>query len=220
MNQQLDPPAAELLRVSLERRGLRILLNRQTVAIEGEDRVRSVRFEGDETVDADLVVMAAGVRPNVELAKAAGLHCERAIVVDDPLQTYDPRVYAVGECVQHRRATFGLVAPIWDQARVAAAHLAGSGHRRYVQQATATKLKVTGVDLYSAGDIVGGEGSEDLVLRDRRGGIYKRLVVAGNRLTGAVLYGDVADGPWYFDLIQQRTDISSIRDQLLFGRAA
>jgi nitrite reductase (NADH) large subunit len=159
------------------------------------------------------------VRPNVELAKTAGLHCERAIVVDDTLQTYDPRVYAVGECVQHRRATFGLVAPIWDQARVAAAHLAGSGHRRYVQQATATKLKVTGVDLYSAGDIVGGEGSEDLVLRDRRGGIYKRLVVAGNRLTGAVLYGDVADGPWYFDLIQKRTDISSIRDQLLFGRA-
>jgi nitrite reductase (NADH) large subunit len=219
MNQQLDPPAAELLRASLERRGLRILLNRQTVAIEGEERVRSVRFEGGEVVDADLVVMAAGVRPNVELAKAAGLHCERAIVVDDTLQTYDPRVYAVGECVQHRRATFGLVAPIWDQARVAAAHLAGAGHRRYVQQATATKLKVTGVDLYSAGDIVGGEGSEDLVLRDRRGGIYKRLVVAGNRLTGAVLYGDVADGPWYFDLIQKRTDISSIRDQLLFGRA-
>ncbi|MBW8899152.1 MAG: NAD(P)/FAD-dependent oxidoreductase, partial [Massilia sp.] len=219
MNQQLDPPAAELLRASLERRGLRILLNRQTVAIEGEERVRSVHFEGGEIVDADLVVMAAGVRPNVELAKAAGLHCERAIVVDDTLQTYDPRVYAVGECVQHRRATFGLVAPIWDQARVAAAHLAGAGHRRYVQQATATKLKVTGVDLYSAGDIVGGEGSEDLVLRDRRGGIYKRLVVAGNRLTGAVLYGDVADGPWYFDLIQKRTDISSIRDQLLFGRA-
>jgi nitrite reductase (NADH) large subunit len=219
MNQQLDPPAAELLRASLELRGLRILLNRQTVAIEGDERVTAVRFDDGETVDADLVVMAAGVRPNVELAKGAGLHCERAIVVDDTLQTYDPRVYAVGECVQHRRATFGLVAPIWDQARVAAAHLAGAGHRRYVQQATATKLKVTGVDLYSAGDIVGGEGSEDLVLRDRRSGIYKRLVVAGNRLTGAVLYGDVADGPWYFDLIQQRTDISSIRDQLLFGRA-
>jgi nitrite reductase (NADH) large subunit len=140
-------------------------------------------------------------------------------IAGDTLQTYDPRIYAVGECVQHRRSTFGLVAPIWDQARVAAAHLAGRGHRRYVQQATATKLKVTGVDLYSAGDIVGGEGSEDLVLRDRRMGVYKRLVVAGNRLTGAVLYGEVADGPWYFDLIQQRTDISSIRDQLLFGRA-
>jgi nitrite reductase (NADH) large subunit len=220
MNQQLDPPAAELLRASLERRGLRILLNRQTASIEGEERVRAVRFEDGDEIGTDLVVMAAGVRPNVKLARDAGLHCERAIVVDDTLQTYDPRVYAVGECVQHRRATFGLVAPIWDQARVAAAHLAGAGHRRYVQQATATKLKVTGVDLYSAGDIVGGEGSEDLVLRDRRGGIYKRLVVAGNRLTGAVLYGDVADGPWYFEMIQQRTDISAIRDRLLFGQAS
>jgi nitrite reductase (NADH) large subunit len=219
MNQQLDAPAAELLRASLERRGLRILLNRQTAAIEGEIKVQAVRFDDGERVQADLVVMAAGVRPNVELAKSAGLHVERAIVVDDTLQTYDPRVYAVGECVQHRRSTFGLVAPIWDQARVCAAHLAGSGHRRYVQQATATKLKVTGVDLYSAGDIVGAEGTEDLVLRDRRGGVYKRLVVAGNRLTGAVLYGDVLDGPWYFELIQKRTDISAMRDQLLFGQA-
>jgi len=219
MNQQLDPPAAELLRAALERRGLRILLNRQTAAIDGDERVRSVRFADGETVDADLVVMAAGVRPNVELAKAAGLHVERAIVVDDTLQTYDPRVYAVGECVQHRRSTFGLVAPIWDQARVCAAHLAGAGHRRYVQQATATKLKVTGVDLYSAGDIVGAEGSEDLVLRDRHGGVYKRLVVTGNRLTGVVLYGDVTDGPWYFELIQKRTHIGPIRDRLLFGEA-
>ncbi len=219
MNQQLDPPAADLLRASLERRGLRILLSRQTSAIAGAGRVQSVRFACGEEIPADLVVMAAGVRPNVELARDAGLHCERAIVVDDTLQTYDPRIYAVGECVQHRRATFGLVAPIWDQARVCAAHLAGSGHRRYVQQATATKLKVTGVDLYSAGDIVGGAGSEDLVLRDRRGGVYKRLVVAGNRLAGVVLYGDVADGPWYFDLIRNGTDISSIRDHLLFGQA-
>jgi nitrite reductase (NADH) large subunit len=219
MNQQLDAPAAELLRASLERRGLRILLNCQTAAIEGEGKVEAVRFGDGERIEADLVVMAAGVRPNVELAQSAGLHVERAIVVDDTLQTYDPRVYAVGECVQHRRSTFGLVAPIWDQARVCAAHLAGNGHRRYVQQATATKLKVTGVDLYSAGDIVGGEGSEDLVLRDRRGGVYKRLVVAGNRLTGAVLYGDVGDGPWYFELIQKRTDISAMRDQLLFGQA-
>lgn len=144
---------------------------------------------------------------------------ERAIVVDDCLQSYDPRVYAVGECVQHRRATFGLVAPIWEQARVCGAHLAGAGHRRYVQQASATKLKVTGIDLYSAGDIIGGEGSEDLVLRDPRRGVYKRLVVQGSRLVGAVLYGEVQDGPWYFDLIQQRRDISQLRSHLLFGQA-
>jgi nitrite reductase (NADH) large subunit len=217
MNQQLDPQAAALLKETLERKGLRILLDTQTVGIVGGERVEAVRFADGSVTPADLVVMAAGVRPNIALAQQAGLHCERAIVVDDTLQTYDPRVYAVGECVQHRRCTFGLVAPIWDQARVCAAHLSGAGHRRYVQQATATRLKVTGVDLYSAGDIVGGEGSQDLVLRDRRAGVYKRLVVTGNRLAGAVLYGDVQDGPWYFDLIQERSDISSIRNQLLFG---
>ena len=219
MNQQLDPAAALLLKGALERRGLRILLGAQTQAILGEEKVEAVRFADGLEVPADLVVMAAGVRPNVALALEAGLHVERAIVVDDTLQTYDPRVYAVGECVQHRKATFGLVAPIWDQARVCAAHLAGLGHRRYVQQATATKLKVTGIDLYSAGDIVGLEGSEDLVLRDRHAGVYKRLVLAGSRVTGAVLYGDVSDGPWYFDLIQRGTDVSSIRDRLLFGPA-
>ena len=217
MNQQLDKQAALLLKTALERRGLRILLGAQTEAILGEGRVEAVRFADGLEVPADLVVMAAGVRPNVALAVDAGLHVERAIVVDDTLQTYDPRVYAVGECVQHRKATFGLVAPIWDQARVCAAHLAGLGHRRYVQQATATKLKVTGIDLYSAGDIVGLEGSEDLVLRDRHAGVYKRLVLSRGRVTGAVLYGDVADGPWYFDLIQRGTDVSSIRDRLLFG---
>jgi nitrite reductase (NADH) large subunit len=219
MNQQLDPQAALLLKAALERRGLRILLGAQTEAILGDGKVEAVRFADGLEVPADLVVMAAGVRPNVALAREAGLHVERAIVVDDTLQSYDPRVYAVGECVQHRKATFGLVAPIWDQARVCAAHLAGLGHRRYVQQATATKLKVTGIDLYSAGDIVGLEGSEDLVLRDRRSGVYKRLVLQGGRMTGAVLYGDVADGPWYFDLIQRGTDVSSFRDRLLFGPA-
>ncbi len=217
MNQQLDPAAALLLKSALERRGLRILLGAQTEAILGDGKVEAVRFADGSEVPADLVVMAAGVRPNVALAVDAGLHVERAIVVDDTLQTYDPRVYAVGECVQHRKATFGLVAPIWDQARVCAAHLAGLGHRRYVQQALAVKLKVTGIDLYSAGDFSGLEGSEDLVLRDRHAGVYKRLVLMGGRVTGAVLYGDVADGPWYFDLIQQGTDVSSIRDRLLFG---
>jgi nitrite reductase (NADH) large subunit len=219
MNQQLDKPAATLLQDALEGRGLRFLLNANTSEIVGKKRVEAVRFQDGTEIAADLVVMAAGVRPNIDLARDAGLHCERAIVVDDTLQTYDPRIYAVGECVQHRSATFGLVAPIWDQARVCGAQLAGAGHRRYVQQATATKLKVTGVDLYSAGDFIGGADSEDLVLRDRRSGIYKRLVLNGSRLAGAVLYGDVQDGPWYFNLIQNRTDISAMRNQLLFGEA-
>ncbi|WP_420991665.1 NAD(P)/FAD-dependent oxidoreductase [Cupriavidus sp. 30B13] len=219
MDRQLDAPASALLKQALERKGLRFLLNAHTSAILGDERVAGVSFKDGTSIPADLVVMTAGVRPNIELARQAGLHCERAIVVDDTLQTYDPRVYAVGECVQHRQATFGLVAPIWDQARVAAAHLAGAGHRRYVQQATATKLKVTGVDLYSAGDFIGGEGSEDLVMRDARRGVYKRLVLQDGRLVGAVLYGDVQDGPWYFDLIQRGAPVGAMRQRLLFGRA-
>ena len=219
MNQQLDKPAAALLQKALEAKGLAFMMNAHTSEIVGPDRVTAVRFKDCTEIPADLVVMTAGVRPNIELAKSAGLHCERAIVVDDTLQTYDPRVYAVGECVQHRSATFGLVAPIWDQARVCGAHLAGAGHRRYVQQTSPTRLKVTGVDLYSVGDFIGGEGSEDLVLRDARRGVYKRLVLKDNRIAGAVLYGDVQDGPWYFDLIQKRTDIGAIRQRLLFGEA-
>ncbi|WP_188568040.1 NAD(P)/FAD-dependent oxidoreductase [Undibacterium terreum] len=219
MERQLDKPAAALLKKALEEKGLQFLLSADTAEIIGPDRVTAVRFKDGTEIPADLVVMTVGVRPNIELAKEAGLHCERAIVVDDTLQTYDPRIYAVGECVQHRKATFGLVAPIWDQAKVCGAHLAGAGHRRYVQQATATKLKVTGVDLYSAGDFIGGESSEDLVLRDPRRGIYKRLILKDRLLVGAVLYGDVKDGPWYFDLIQSKTDIAAMRKHLLFGQA-
>jgi nitrite reductase (NADH) large subunit len=218
MDRQLDRSASALLQQALERKGLRFLLKANTAEIVGPDRVTAVRFDDGTEVPADLVVMTAGLRPNIDLAKQAGLHCERAIVVDDTLQTYDPRIYAVGECVQHRTATFGLVAPIWDQARVCGAHLAGAGHRRYVQRATATKLKVTGVELYSAGDFIGGPDSEDLVLRDPRRGVYKRLVIEDDRVIGAVLYGDVKEGAWYFDLIQSRTDISSLRSHLLFGK--
>ncbi|KQW89146.1 hypothetical protein ASC94_22080 [Massilia sp. Root418] len=219
MNQQLDKPAAQLLQKALENKGLQFMLSAQTAEIVGPDRVTAVRFKDGSEIPADLVVMTAGVRPNIALAKDAGLHCDRAIVVDDTLQTYDPRVYAVGECVQHRSATFGLVAPIWEQARVCGAHLAGAGHRRYVQQTSPTRLKVTGVDLYSVGDFIGGEGSEDLVLRDAKRGVYKRLVLKNGCVTGAVLYGDVQDGPWYYDLIQNRTDITPIRQHLLFGQA-
>jgi nitrite reductase (NADH) large subunit len=218
MERQLDKSAALMLKRTLEAKGMRFMMQASTAGIVGSERVSAVRFADGEQIAADLVVMTAGVRPNIELAKRSGLHCEQAIVVDDTLQTFDPRVYAVGECVQHRSTTFGLVAPIWDQARVCGAHLAGAGHRRYVQRATATKLKVTGVDLYSAGDFIGGPGSEDLVLRDPRRGVYKRLVLEAGRVVGAVLYGDVKDGAWYFELIQSRTDITAMRSRLLFGK--
>ncbi|WP_428852767.1 NAD(P)/FAD-dependent oxidoreductase [Imbroritus primus] len=218
LDRQLDAPAAALLKQALEARGLHFMLGMNTTALLGEGHVHAVQFSNGQQIPADLVVMAAGVRPNIALAQAAHLHCERGIVVDDTLQTYDPRIYAVGECVQHRAATFGLVTPLWEQARVCATHLAGAGHRRYVQRATATKLKVTGIDLYSVGDFIGGPDSEDLVMRDPGRGIYKRLVLRQQRLVGAVLYGDVADGAWYADLIRDGVEVAAWRHRLLFGR--
>ena len=220
MERQLDKPASGLLKAALETRGMRFLLQANTEAILGESRVTGIRFKDGSQIDTDLVVMAVGIRPNFELAKNAGLHCERALVVDDTLQSLsDPRIYAVGECVQHRKAVYGLVAPLWEQARVCAAHLAGLGHQRYPGSVTSTKLKVTGIDLFSAGDFIGGPDSEDLLFRDPRRGVYKRLVLKDSRVIGAVLYGEVKDGPWYFELMQKRTDITPFRSRLLFGRA-
>ena len=220
MERQLDPPAARLLKAALEKRGMRFLLEANTAEIVGHEHVTAVRFQDGSEIAADLVVMAVGIRPNVDLAKAAGLHVERAIVVDDTLQTAtDPRIYAVGECVQHRKSVYGLVAPLWEQARVCAAHLAGLGHRRYGGSVTATRLKVTGIDLYSAGDFIGGPDTEDLLLRDPGRSVYKRLVLKDNRIVGVVLYGEVGDGPWYFELMQAGRDIGPLRQRLLFGRA-
>jgi NAD(P)H-nitrite reductase large subunit len=219
MERQLDEAAAGLLRSSLEGRGLKFHMPARTTAILGERRVSGVRFDDGTQLDADLVVMAAGVRPNVELASQAGLRCERGVLVDDTLQTFDPSIYAVGECVQHRNSTFGLVAPLWEQARVCAAHLAEVGVSRYRGSLTATQLKVTGVDVYSAGELAAADGAETLVLRDPRRGIYKRLVICDNKLRGAVLYGDTRDGAWYFDLITAGRDITAMREALLFGPA-
>ncbi len=219
MERQLDEAAAGLLRSSLEKRRLKFHMPAKTTAILGERRVTGVRFDDGAQLDADLVVMAAGVRPNIELASQAGLRCERGVLVDDTLQTFDPSIYAVGECVQHRKSTFGLVAPLWEQARVCAAHLAEVGVSRYRGTLTATQLKVTGIDVYSAGELADRDGGESLVLRDPRRGIYKRLIVRDNKLRGAILYGDARDGAWYFDLITAGTDISTMRDSLLFGPA-
>ncbi len=221
MERQLDPVAAQLLQHSLARRGLKFRMGAETAVILGDEHVTGLRFkDADESaIDADLVVMAAGIRPNVQLAKDAGLYCEKGVVVSDTMQTYDPRIYAVGECVEHRQATYGLVAPLWNQARVCANHLAQRGHSHYQGSVTATQLKVTGMDVYSAGDFVGDDDCEALVLTDLRRGVYKRIVLADDRVVGAVLYGDVADGGWYFKLMQDATDISDLRDALLFGRA-
>lgn len=217
MERQLDAPAAALLRASLEARGLKFRMPATTVAVLGENRATGLRFEDGSELAADLIVMAAGIRPNIELASRAGLRCERGVLVNDTLQTFDPSVYAVGECVQHRNTVFGLLAPLWEQARVCAAHLAEVGVRRYRGSLTATQLKVAGIEVYSAGDLSESEGSESLALRDHRLGIYRRLVVRHNRLQGAVLYGDARLGPWYFELMASGADISGLREQLLFG---
>jgi nitrite reductase (NADH) large subunit len=217
MERQLDKTAGDMLRESLEARGLRFKMPAQTQAILGDDRVTGVRFADGEGVAADLVVMAVGIRPNVDLAKKAGLHCERGIVVSDTMQTFDGRIYAVGECVQHRRQTYGLVAPLFDQAKVCANHLAFSGFARYEGSSVSTKLKVTGIDLFSAGDFGGGDNREEIVLHDAGAGVYKRLVLQDNKLIGAVLYGDTGDGAWYFKLLREGADVGQIRDRLMFG---
>ncbi|MBA1148788.1 NAD(P)/FAD-dependent oxidoreductase [Ectothiorhodospiraceae bacterium WFHF3C12] len=219
MERQLDKPAADLLRQSLIERGLDFRMQAQTESILGKRRVEGIRFADGTEIDADLVVMAAGIKPNVDLARDAGLHCERGVVVHDTMQTYDPRIYAVGECLEHRKATYGLVAPIWEQAKVCANHLAQYAIGRYEGSVTSTKLKVTGIDLFSAGDYEGDETTDDIVFQDPRRGVYKRVVVKDNRIQGAVLYGDTADGPWYFDLMKRGEDIDDIRDRLIFGRA-
>ncbi|MGX2040301.1 nitrite reductase large subunit NirB [Methylocaldum sp. MU1018] len=219
MERQLDKPAADLLKRALTDSGLDFRMEAQTEAILGRDRVTGVRFKDGSEIPADLVVMAVGIRPNIDLAKSAGIHCERGILVNDTMQTFDPRVYAVGECVQHRRQLFGLVAPLFEQARVCANHLAEYGTARYEGSMTSTKLKVTGIDLFSAGEFQGGNGYEELLFQDPARGIYKKLVVESNRIRGAVLYGDTGDGAWYFQMMRDGTDISAFRENILFGQA-
>lgn len=217
MERQLDAAAASLLRASLTSRGIAFRMPAKTSAILGESAVTGVRFEDGSELEADLVVMAVGVRPNLELARAAGVRCDRGILVNDTLQTFDPSIYAVGECVQHRNVTFGLVAPLWEQARVCATHLAELGISRYRGSLSAAQLKVTGIELYSAGDFQDTGSGEDIVLRDPARQIYKRLVIRDNKLRGAVLYGDASAGPWYLEMMESGKDVTSIRDELLFG---
>ena len=221
LERQLDETAGRMLQQSLEAKGLKFLLQKQTEALLSNDqgRVGAVRFKDGMQIPADLVVMAAGVRPNYALAEKSGIYCYRGIVVNDTMQTYDPKIYAVGECVSHRGIAYGLVAPLFEQAKVAANHLAGYGIGRYTGSVTSTKLKVTGIDLFSAGDFMGGEGTDEIVLNDPGGGVYKKLVMKNDRLVGAVLYGDTAEGAWYFQLIKGERDVHAIRDQLVFGQS-
>jgi nitrite reductase (NADH) large subunit len=228
MERQLDAPAAALLRSLVERKGIRILLNANTARICGESRVEGVELVDGRQIEAEAVIFAAGIRPNVTLASEAGLTVNRGVVVDDHLQTSAACVFALGECAEHRGICYGLVEPAYEQARVLARHLAGDD-AAYHGSVVATNLKVSGVSVFSAGDFMGhdfsgqdfsGErGSETIVLSDVRRGTYKKLVVADGYLTGAVLIGDVDDALWYLELIRRREPIARIRDRMMFGRA-
>ncbi|MCT8283346.1 nitrite reductase large subunit NirB [Xanthomonas translucens] len=222
LERQLDPVAGQLLQRSLSERGLEFRLGTSTTELVGnaDGDVVAVKFSDGSEVPADLVVMAAGIRPNIALAQAAGIHCTRGIVVNDTLQTFDPRVYAVGECASHRGIAYGLVAPLFEQAKICANHLAGFGIGIYRGSVASTKLKVTGIDLFSAGDFMGGEGSEEIVLSDPAGGVYKKLVLKDDKLVGACLYGDTNDGAWYFQLLKDASPIGERRERLMFGESA
>ena len=218
MERQLDPAAGYLLQKDLENRGIRIHCKGATKAILGEDKVEAVLLEDGTVYPADLVCMAVGIRPETRLANDAGLEVGRGIVVNDQMQTSDPAIYALGECVEHNKQLFGLVAPLYDQAKVLAATLDGQS-AAFTPVQTATKLKVTGVDLFSAGDFAEGPGREDIVFRDPGRGVYKRLILEGDRLLGAVMYGDTADGSWFFDLVKSGQSVADMRDTLIFGPA-
>lgn len=218
MERQLDGPAADLLKTLVERKGIRILLNASTARIHGDGHVEAVELADGSRIEADAVILAAGIRPNIALAKEAGIAVNRGIVVNDEMQTASPDIYALGECAEHRGTCYGLVEPAYEQARVLARHLAGRP-TAYQGSVVSTNLKVSGVSVFSAGDFIGADGSESLVLTDRRRGTYKKLVITEGRLTGAVLIGDTVDALWYLELIRNREKVAAFRADMMFGRA-
>ncbi|MEN2431697.1 nitrite reductase large subunit NirB [Comamonas sp. F1-6] len=222
MERQLDDQAGRMLQKSLAERGMQFCMQAQTKELLGDadGRVRAVRFKDGSEIPAELVVMAVGIRPSTELAESMHLHVNRGIVVSDTLQTVtDPRIYAVGECAAHRGIAYGLVAPLFEQGKVLANHLAEFGIGRYLGSLTSTKLKVTGIDLFSAGDFQGGGDTEEILMSDPYAGVYKKLVIKDDKLVGACLYGDTVDGSWYFKLLREGRSVADIRDKLMFGES-
>jgi nitrite reductase (NADH) large subunit len=218
MERQLDAPAAGLLKTLVERKGIEVLLNANTARLHGENAVKGIELTDGRIIDADAVIFAAGIRPNVALARDAGIPVNRGIVVDDHLQTASANIFALGECAEHRGVCYGLVEPAYEQARVLAQHLAGNS-ASYSGSVVATNLKVSGVPVFSAGDFIAADGAETIVLNDVRHGTYKKLVIANGRLTGAVLVGDTADALWYLELIRTGEPIVKIRGEMMFGRS-
>ncbi|MSP43300.1 MAG: NAD(P)/FAD-dependent oxidoreductase [Alphaproteobacteria bacterium] len=219
MERQLDEAAGYLLQRELESRGIEIFTRANSKEIYGVEKAGGILLEDGRRINADLIVMAVGIKPSIALARACGLLCERGIVVDDHMVTSDPAILAVGECVQHQNTVYGLVAPLFDMAKVVAAQLSDDTASAYRGSVTNTRLKVSGIDLFSAGDFSHADGVEDIVLRDAYRGVYKRLVLRENRIRDAVLYGDTGDGGWYFQMLRDGRDISAIHDSLIFGQS-
>jgi nitrite reductase (NADH) large subunit len=219
MERQLDQRAAQMLKRAVEAKGIAVRLEADTARIIGKSRVEAVELRDGSIIPADAVVVAVGIRANAELARTAGLAVKRGIAVDDHLETSIPGIHAIGECAEHRGHCYGLVEPAYEQAQTLARRLAGE-RATYPGSVLATNLKVSGVNVFSAGDFLGAiAGAEEIVLSDPAVGIYKKLVIARDRLLGAVLFGDTADGPWYLDLIRSGASIARLRDDLVFGRA-
>jgi nitrite reductase (NADH) large subunit len=218
MERQLDAPAATMLKRAVEQKGIEVILHADTAEIAGSGRVEGVTLKDGRTIEADAVVVAIGIRPSADLARASGIAVKRGIVVDDALETSVPGVHAIGECAEHRGVCYGLVEPAHEQARVLSERLAGHD-ARYAGSVQATNLKVSGVNVFSAGDFLGRETTEEIILSDPGIGLYKKLVIADGRLAGAVLFGDTADGLWYLDLIRSGANVEDMRDDLAFGRA-
>ena len=220
MERQLDATAGELLQRDLDARGIAFFTNGQTEEILGSEKAEGVLLADGRRIEADLVVLAIGIRPSIDLARAAGLDVNRGLLVGDDMRTSDPSVYAVGECIEHNGQVFGLVAPIWEQAKVCGARLAGDEEAAYVPPTVFTSLKITGVDVFSAGALAAADDAdEEITLHDARRGVYKKVILRDDRVVGSVLYGHVADGPWYVQLMREKADVSAFRDQLVFGRA-
>jgi nitrite reductase (NADH) large subunit len=220
MERQLDLRAARMLNDEVESRGITVRLQAKTARIVGKDRVEAVELMDGTSITADAVIVAAGIRANTELARDAGLAVQNGITVDEHLETSAPGIYAIGECAQYRGCCYGLVEPAYEQAQVLARHLAGDARAKYSGSIAASNLKVSGVNVFSAGDFLGAPaGAQEIVLSDPGVGVYKKLVVAAGRLIGAVLFGDVADAPWYLDLIRSGSSVERWRDDLVFGRA-
>ena len=219
MERQLDESAGHLLEKELTSRGMTVITKANTKEILGDTKVTGVKLDDGTVLPASIVIMAVGIRPNCGLAKEAGLEVGRGIVVNETMVTSDPDIMAVGECIEFESRTYGLVAPLYDQAKIIGKTLAGVETQSFVHTETPTKLKVTGVNLFSAGDFAPGEDRQDIVLRDAAQGIYKRLVLQDDKIIGIVLYGDTADGTWFYQQLKAETDISEMRDTLIFGPA-